>query len=87
MRTILSFVAAAASLALGHGAASAQDKPKLQAIDGFMFKGVFTELDPEQMKRRLSLAEIEKLHLDGKSTAVDDILKLMATSEKLEGRG
>ena len=33
-----------------------------------MFKGVFTELDPEQMKRRLSLADIEKLHFDGKST-------------------
>ena len=59
--------------------AFAQDKPKLLAIDGFMFKGVFTELDPEQMKRRLSLAEIDRLHFDGKSTAIEEILKLMAT--------
>ncbi len=66
MRTILRFVVAAACLSLLARPAFGQDKPKLLEINGFMFKGVFTELDPEQMKRRLSLAEIEKLHLDGK---------------------
>jgi hypothetical protein len=86
MRTILRFVMAAACLSLVSTPAMGQDKPKLLAVDGFMFKGVFTELDTEQMKRRLPLAEIEKLHFDGKSTPIEAILKLMAASEKLRGR-
>ncbi len=86
MRTILSFVVAATCLTLLPKSAPGQDKPKLQEISGFMFKGVFTELDPEQSRRRLSLADIEKLHFDGKSTGIDDILNLMARTEKLRGR-
>ena len=81
--TILRFVMAAVCLSLVSRPAIGQDKPKLLAVDGFMFKGVFTELDTEQMKRRLSLAEIEKLHFDGKSTPIEAILKLMAASEEL----
>ena len=61
----------------------AQQKPRLQAIDGFMIQGVFTELDSEQMKHRLSLAEIEKSHFDGISTDIQGILTYMARSEKL----
>ena len=52
MRSTLRFVAAAACLCVAPAPAFAQDKPKLLAVDGFMFKGVFTELEPEQMKRR-----------------------------------
>jgi hypothetical protein len=86
MRTILSFVAAATCLTLVPKPASGQDKPKLLAIGGFMVKGVFTELDPEQARRRLSLADIENLHLDGKSTDIHDILNLMARTEKMNAR-
>ena len=86
MRTILRLLVAAACLTLGSRPTLAQEKPKLLSIDGFMKKGVFTELDTELMKRRLSLAEIETLRFDGKSTAIPDILKLMARSEKLRGR-
>lgn len=49
MRTNLRFVVAAACLSLLARPAFGQDKPKLLEINGFMFKGVFTELDPEQM--------------------------------------
>ena len=59
MRTILCFVVAAACLTLLPKPAPGQDKPKLQSINGFMFKGVFTELDPASQGRRLSLADIE----------------------------
>jgi hypothetical protein len=87
MRTIPSFVfVVVACLSLASRPAFGQNKPRVLAIDGFMGKGVFTELDPEQMKHRLSLEEIETLHFDGRSTAIDDILKLMARSEKLRGR-
>ena len=50
MRTVLCFVAIAAWLTVAQNRLRAQDKPKLLAINGFMFKGVFTELDAEQMK-------------------------------------
>jgi hypothetical protein len=86
MQTVLRFVAIAACLTVEQQSASAQDKPRLLAIDGFMSKGVFTELDPEQMKRRLSRADIERLHLDGNSTGIDNILGLMARSEKMHSR-
>ena len=63
-----------------------QDKPRLLAIDGFMLKGASAELDPEQMKRRLSPADIERLHFDGSPTAIEEILRLMAGAEKLRTR-
>jgi hypothetical protein len=86
MRTILCFLVAAACFTFVPGPALGQDKPRLLSIDGFMIKGVFTELDPNQTKRTLSLAEVEKLHFDGKSTPIEEILKLMARSEKLRSR-
>ena len=86
MRTIFCFVVAAACLTLLPKPAPAQDKPKLLSINGFMFKGVFTEFDPEQARRRLSLADIESLHFDGKSTNIDNILNLMARTEKMKAR-
>ena len=51
-----------------------------------MVKGVFTELDPNQMSRRLSLADIERLHFDGNATGIEEILNLMARSEKMRSR-
>jgi len=66
--------------------AFAQPRPKLLDIDGFMAKGVFTELDPDLVKHRLSLREIEEGRLDGKSTDIKDVLCLMARYEKLRAR-
>jgi hypothetical protein len=86
MRTILCFVVAAACLTLLPKPAPGQDKPKLLSINGFMFKGVFSELDPEQARRRLSLADLENLHFDGKSTDLNNILNLMARTEKMNAR-
>jgi hypothetical protein len=86
MRTILCFVVAAACLTLLPKPAPGQDKPKLLSINGFMFKGVFTELDPEQARRRLSLADLEGLHFDGKSTDLSNILNVMARTEKMKAR-
>jgi hypothetical protein len=85
MRTVLYIVSTAAALTVAQ-TVSAQDKPRLLAIDGFMSKGVFTGLDPELMKGRLSLADIERLHFDGKSTGIEEILGLMARSEKMRSR-
>ena len=42
----------------------AQTGAKLHEIDGFMAKGLFSELDPELMRRRLSLAGTGKGRLD-----------------------
>ena len=86
MRTISSIVMAAACLWLAPERATAQDKPRLLEIGGFMVKGALTELDPQECKRRLSLAELERLHLDGTSTAIDEILNLMARTEKIRAR-
>ena len=86
MRTCPSFVLVAACLIIAQTRALAQDKPKLQAIAGFMVKGVFTELDRELLNRRISLADLETSHFDGKSTDINDILQLMARSEKLRAR-
>jgi hypothetical protein len=86
MRTFLRFIAVAAFLAGANKPALAQQKPRLLAIDGFMSQGVFTELDAEQMKRRLSLADLEKGHLDGKSTEIHELLGLMAKAEKMRSR-
>ena len=87
MRTIAPFIAAAACLALLLGKpAAAQSKPRLQDLSGFMSKGVFTELDRELMKQRLSQAETETLHFDGKETNIEAILKFMAKAEKLRSK-
>jgi hypothetical protein len=51
-----------------------------------MAKGVFTELDAELVKHRLSLREIEDSHFDGKTTDINDVLGLMARYEKLRPR-
>ena len=48
-----------------------------------MAKGLFSELDPELMKRRLSLQELEKAGLNGESTDIEIILAWMAKCEKL----
>jgi hypothetical protein len=85
-RTFLQFVAIAACLTSAQRPAFAQEKPKLLEINGFMFKGVFTELDAEQMKRRLSLADLEKSHFNGKATEIEKILGFMAKSEKMRSR-
>ena len=55
-------------------------------INGFMSKGVFTELDSTVRKNRLPAAEIAKSHLDGQSTDINDVLGLMARLEKLHSR-
>ena len=61
----------------------AQGGPKLHDIDGFMAKGLYTELDPELMKRRLSLREIEKANFNVESTDITDVLGFMAKCEKM----
>jgi hypothetical protein len=66
--------------------AFAQGRPKLLDIDGFMAKGVFTELDPELQKHHFSLREIEESHLDGHATDVLDVLGFLARLEKLRPR-
>ena len=53
MRTMLCYVVAAACLTLLPKPAPGQDKPKLLSINGFMFKGVFSEL-----RARASQAEL-----------------------------
>ncbi len=86
MRSSLSFVVFVVSLTLVAEPALAQAGPKLLDINGFMVKGVFTELDADLVKHRLSLREIEESHLDGKSTGIKDVLGLMARYEKLRSR-
>jgi hypothetical protein len=63
-----------------------QTGPKLHDINGFMAKGAFKELDPELMKRRLSLQEIKKAGLNGEPTDIEDVLAWMAKCEKLNSR-
>jgi hypothetical protein len=64
--------------------ANAQTQPKLQEIRGFMAKGAFKELDPELMRRRLSLQEIMKAGLDGEPTELGSVLAWQAKCEKLD---
>jgi hypothetical protein len=85
MRTVLRLIAISTALTVAQ-TASAQDRPRLLSIDAFMSKGVFIGLDPEQMNLRLSLADIERLHFNGNSTNIDEILGLMARSEKMRSR-
>ncbi len=65
---------------------AAQTGAKLHEIDGFMAKGLFSELDPELMRHRLTLQELEKAGLNGESTDVENILAWMAKCEKLGSR-
>jgi hypothetical protein len=75
-----------ATVLLIPGQGRAQDRLKLLEINGFMIKGVFTELDAELRNNRLSPAEIAKSHLDGHATDVSDVLGLMARLEKLRSK-
>lgn len=64
----------------------AQTGAKLHEIDGFITKGVVTALDPEMMKHRLTLREIEAARLNGEPTDIGDILAWMAKCEKMGSR-
>ena len=86
MYSVLRVVPFATALALMAEPAFARQGPKLLDIDGFIAKGVFTELDAELVKHRLSLREIEDSHFDGKTTDINDVLGLMARYEKLRPR-
>ena len=86
MRPFLCVILFVASLLLATGPTCAQNGPRLHDIDGFMTKGVFTELDPTIMTHRLSLEEIEKAHLGGQPVDIQDVLAWMAKCEKLKFR-
>jgi hypothetical protein len=86
MRPFPFVIVLVASLILAARPAFAQNRPRLHDIDGFMTKGVFTELDPALMTHRLSLAEIEKAHLGGQPVDIQDILAWMAKCEKLKSQ-
>jgi hypothetical protein len=64
----------------------AQTGPKLHDINGFIAKGALHELDPELLKRRLSLQEIATASLNGEPTDIENILAWMAKCEKLDSR-
>ena len=64
----------------------AQTAPKLHDINGFMLKGALHELDPELMKRRLTLQEIAKANLNGEPADIENVLAWMAKCEKLKSR-
>jgi hypothetical protein len=64
----------------------AQTGPKLHDINGFMAKGALHELDPELMRRRLSLEDIAKAGFNGEPTEIENVLAWMAKSEKLSSR-
>jgi len=86
MRSSLILGVLAAYLGVTEGAGLAQDGPKLHDIPAFFKKGGAAELDPELLKHRLSLKEIDEAKLNGESTDVKDALRLMAKYEKLEIR-
>jgi hypothetical protein len=64
----------------------AQTGAKLKEIDGFISKGVFSQLDPGLMKHRLTLGEIKEAGLNGQLTDIDAILTWMAKCEKMGAR-
>ena len=68
------------------GLANGQTPPKLHDINGFIVKGAFKELDPDLMKRRLSLQELKKAGLDGEPTEIENILAWAAKCEKLDSQ-
>lgn len=76
----------AAWLAVASGEGWAQQKPALHEMNGFMTKGVFTELDRDQAQHRLTLQEIEAAGLDGRATPIGNLLETMARYEKLHSR-
>jgi hypothetical protein len=84
MRPFLFVIVLVASVILAASPAFAQSRPRLHDIDGFMTKGVFTELDPALMTHRLSLEELEKAHFSGQPVDIQDILAWMAKCEKLK---
>jgi hypothetical protein len=61
----------------------AQTGARLHEIDGFIAKGVFSELDPELMKHRLTFQELKDARLNGETTDIDEILAWMAKCEKM----
>lgn len=67
-------------------AASGQTPPKLHDINGFVVRGAFKELDPDLMKRRLSLQEIKQAGLDGEPTEIEIVLAWAAKCEKLDSQ-
>jgi hypothetical protein len=86
MHSFLIIPAATLCLVVTQGAARVQDGPKLHDIPAFFVKGSAVELDPELLKHRLSLKEIEAAKLNGESPDVKDVLGWMAKYEKLEIR-
>jgi hypothetical protein len=81
------FVVVSVALLIGSpSTAIAQTPPKLHDINGFIVKGAFKELDPELMKRRLSLEEITKAGLNGGSTEIEKVLAWAAKCEKLDSQ-
>jgi len=84
MRPFLIVIVLVSSLVWPASPAFAQNRPRLHDIDGFMTKGVFTELDPAVTTHRLSLAEIEKAHFNGQPVDIQEILAWMAKCEKLK---
>jgi hypothetical protein len=86
MRTIRCLLALIASLDMLANCGLAADEPGIHRLDGFMVKGVFTELDREHTKHRLSLGELEKGGLDGRPRPIGDILNVMASYEKMDSQ-
>jgi hypothetical protein len=83
MRPLRFLVALVLVSRIGESQGFAQGGPKLHDIDGFMAKGLHTALDPEMMKRRLSLQEIERANFNVESTDVTDVVGFMAKCEKM----
>lgn len=86
MRFVFVAMMAALHLAVIHGPVLAQNGPKVHDIPAFFAKGGAAELDPDLLKHRFSLREIEEAKLNGESTDLKDALHLMARFEKLQIR-
>jgi hypothetical protein len=86
MRLRVYVMTVVASMVLAASPAFAQNRPRLHDIDGFMTKGVFTELDPAILRHRLSLEEIDKAHLSGQLVDIREILDWLAKCEKLDSQ-
>jgi hypothetical protein len=83
MRRLTIFAVLLASDFLSPSAGFAQSRPSVHDVNGFMAKGAFTELDPEMMKHRFSLREVEKANFNSESTEIHYILAFLAKCEKL----
>jgi hypothetical protein len=86
MRLCWSGAILVASLIVLQPQSCAQNAPKVHDISGFMVQGVFNQLDPEVMKHRLTLREIDKANLSADSTNINDIVAWMANCEKLHAQ-